>query len=68
MRVLNVWLLLYIPFPGLYNKTYIQSVVFFQLHYIYIYIYICIYSNEHKDRNDVKKKSKCEITFYFNAS
>ena len=28
------------------------------------YIYL-IYSSEHKDQNDVKKKSKCEITFYF---
>ena len=27
-----------------------------------------IYSSEHKDQNDVKKKSKCEITFYFKAS
>ena len=27
-----------------------------------------IYSSEHKDQNDVKKKSQCEITFYFKAS
>ena len=26
MGVLDVWLLLYIPYPGLYNKTPIQSV------------------------------------------
>ena len=30
---------------------------------IYIYIYIYIYSSEHKDQNDVKKKSKCEMNF-----
>ena len=36
--------------------------------YIYIYIYIYIYSSEHKDQNDIKKTSKCEITFYFKAS
>ena len=23
-----------------------------------------IYSSEHKDQNDAKKKSKCKITFY----
>ena len=27
-----------------------------------------IYNSEHKDQNDVKKKSTCEITFYFKAS
>ena len=27
-----------------------------------------MYSSEHKDQNDVKKKSKCEISFYFKAS
>ena len=32
------------------------------------YIYIYIYSSEHKDQNDIKKKSKCYITFYFKAS
>ena len=26
MEVVDVWLLLYIPYPGLYNKTHIQSV------------------------------------------
>ena len=26
-----------------------------------------IYSSEHEDENDVKEKSKCEITFYFKA-
>ena len=26
-----------------------------------------LYSGEHKDQNDVKKKSKCKITFYFKA-
>ena len=26
MGVLDVWLLLHIPYPGLYNKTHIQSV------------------------------------------
>ena len=31
-------------------------------------MYVYIYSSEHKDQNDVKKKSKCEITFYFKAS
>ena len=29
---------------------------------------MCIYSREHKDQNDLKKKSTCEITFYFKAS
>ena len=37
--------------------------------YIYIYIYIYIYTHthicEHRDQNDIKKKS--EITFYFKA-
>ena len=27
-----------------------------------------IYSSKHKDQINVKKKSKCEITFYFKAS
>ena len=27
-----------------------------------------MYSSEYKDQNDVKKKSKCEKTFYFKAS
>ena len=35
---------------------------------MYIYIYIYIYISEHKDQNDVEKKSKCEISFYFKAS
>ena len=26
------------------------------------------YSSEHRDQDNVKKKSKCEITFYFKAS
>ena len=26
MGVLDVWLLLYIPYPGLYNKTHIQNI------------------------------------------
>ena len=26
MGVLDVWLLLYVPYPGLYNKTHIQNV------------------------------------------
>ena len=30
--------------------------------------YTYIYSSEHKAQNDIKKKSKCEITFYFIAS
>ena len=38
--------------------------------FIYIYIYILFKKNktQYKDQNDVKKKSKCEITFYFKAS
>ena len=36
--------------------------------YVIMLYYIHIYSSEHKDQNDVKKKSKCEITFYFKAS
>ena len=31
-------------------------------------IYLCIYNNEHKDQKDIKKKSKCEINFYFKVS
>ena len=27
-----------------------------------------IHSREHKDQNDVKKKSKCKMTFYFKVS
>ena len=27
-----------------------------------------MYDSEHKDQNNVKKKSKCEKTFYFKAS
>ena len=30
--------------------------------------HIYIYSSEYKDQNDVKKKSECEITFYFKSS
>ena len=26
------------------------------------------YSSKHKDQNDVKKKSKCKIKFYFKSS
>ena len=26
------------------------------------------YISEHKDQNDIKKTSKCEITFYFKSS
>ena len=35
---------------------------------MYIYNGIYTYSNKHKDQNEVKKKSKCEITFHFKAS
>ena len=50
MEVLNVWQLLYIPSPGLFNKTYIQSVYNvtgsnLNPDDIYIYIYIYIYFN-----------------------
>ena len=38
--------------------------------YICICIYMCvyIYTSEHIDQNDIKKMSKCKITFYFKAS
>ena len=50
-----------------YNNVHVYLVA------VNLYIQICvslgnIYSREHKDQNDVKKKSKCEITFYFKAS
>ena len=32
-----------------------------------LYVCVTIYSSKHKNQNDVKKKSKCEITFYFKA-
>ena len=41
--------------------------VFYGAIYI-ITIYIYIDSSEHKNQNNVKKKSKCEVTFYFKAS
>ena len=34
----------------------------------HIYIYIYIYSSEHKDQNDVKKKSNGGTTFNFKVS
>ena len=40
MGVLDVCLLLFIPYPGLYNKTHIQSVYKAIKR---IYIYICVY-------------------------
>ena len=40
----------------------------FKYFHEYVYIYIYLYSSKHKDQNDVKKKFKCEITFYFKAS
>ena len=46
--VLEVWLLLYILFPGLYNKTHFSYYIMRHLYlyiYIYIYIYICISLN-----------------------
>ena len=30
--------------------------------------YMYIYISKHKDQKNVKKKSKCKITFYFKAS
>ena len=52
MGVFDVWLLLYIPYPGLYYKTHIQNVynaipglgfLLIVCVCIYIYIYIHIY-------------------------
>ena len=36
--------------------------------FIKVLIWTKIYRREHKDQNDLKKKSICEITFYFKAS
>ena len=44
----------------MYNNVY--AFLFCVCMYIYIYI------SEHKDQNNVKEKSKCEITIYFKAS
>ena len=46
MGVLDVWLLLYILYPGLYNKTNIQSVYLSLSLYLSIYIYIYIFAKE----------------------
>ena len=60
---------IYHIYTGIYNQFLIQiSEQSNSMPLLAYHIYIYIYSSEYKDQNNVKKKSKCEITFYFKAS
>ena len=48
---------------------FLQHICLIKLHtllYIYVCVCVCTYTDtsDHKDQNDVKKKSKCEITLF----